>query len=58
MFTVTVTFTASGHLRCQDCGTASPDVRVSFCPYAADVHDRQEPCVCCRACYHERAQDI
>lgn len=46
-------------LVCDDCHNAKPDVKQTFCPYSADVHnDPSVECQLCDDCYHERCMDI
>lgn len=45
-------------LRCQDCGKSKDDVRDRFCPYAADVYEKEVPITVCIDCYNNRADDI
>lgn len=43
---------------CQDCNTASPSVRETLCPFAAEIHEKAVSIVVCDDCYRERLHDI
>lgn len=45
-------------LVCEDCGSTEPDVEVTICPYASDIHDRQDPATLCNRCYSNRCDEI
>jgi len=47
----------SDELVCEDCGT-SDNVKLTTCPYMADVCDVTVSIIICDNCYTERCMDI
>lgn len=45
-------------LRCDDCEECKEDVEDTFCPYTAEIYDKEVPITVCGDCYKERAWDI
>ena len=45
-------------LRCDDCKQCKEDVHDTFCPYDADIHEKETPITICNDCYKERSYDI
>jgi hypothetical protein len=46
-------------LTCDDCGEAKPDVRLTNCPYCADIHNNPDvSAMLCDDCFQERCNDI